>query len=235
MTKKKPTESPDLAGLNEEEFDPEIERLVQIAEGAEFESGTLTGDLRDAMLDMFRNRKKPWDMLSESEQRDMATGLDNVARVFLRKAVVVVAEQDAPSVHAKLSGFNIKDGAIKGTFSAVGDIESVTRLFALDGHEVILLSADSRPFHGQRRDPEIAPDAPELEFPNGPDLNGPAGDTDLAGEDEEIEEAPALEDEETGEKPVESKGDALEWPIHDKPSDPGLDAEDEAQLENTDE
>lgn len=215
MVKPKATEAPPEPAFEEEEFDPEIERLLQIAERAEFEAGTLTGDLRDAMLEMFRNRKKPWDMLSETEQRTIAQGLDNVARLFLRKAVVVVAEQDAPSVHAKLSGFNIKDGAIKGTFTAVGDIESVTRLFALDGHEVILLSADSRPFHGQRRDPDIDPDAPELSFPDGPG-EGPVGDTDLAGDDDDIEE-----DTVTGDGSGETLPPA---------GDPGLDAADEAEL-----
>src|SRR5215213_213236 len=40
------------------QFEKRCERLIGIVEDAEFESGTLVGDIRDTMLEIFKNRPK---------------------------------------------------------------------------------------------------------------------------------------------------------------------------------
>lgn len=158
-------------------FDKHVERLMSIAEQAEFESGTLVGDIRDTMLDVFKNRPKPWSQLSEAEQRDLAKALDNVAKTFIRKVVRVVAEEDLFSIDGVIKGYSGKGGAFKVNIEARGDEQTATELFKMDGHDVVIMSADASRFTGQKKDAEVQPDQPAFGFADPP--AGAEGDEDL--------------------------------------------------------
>jgi hypothetical protein len=171
------------------EFDQRVERLTKIAEDAEFESGTLLGDIRDTMLEQFKHRPKPWSQMSESEQRDLAKALENSARTLLRKLVIVVAEEDLPSVHATLKGYGVKGDIFSLKAEARGDEETALQLFKLDGHDVVLMSASADRFLSQRKDPDVQPDQPGLAL----DTGGESEDEDVDLE-EAAEEAVAAAD-----------------------------------------
>lgn len=185
------------------EFEKRIETLVSIANDAEFESGSLVGDIRDTMLDIFKNRPKPWSAMSESEQRDVAKALENVAKTFIRKTVVVVAEEDLFSVMGQLKGYSGKGGTFKLNVEARGDEETARELFNMDGHDVVIMSADAQRFLGQKQDAEIQPDAPQLGLE-------PPGD---AAEEVDLEEAAeeVANEATTGEEaPAEEEATAVE-------------------------
>ncbi|MBA2717722.1 MAG: hypothetical protein H0U52_00575, partial [Chloroflexi bacterium] len=177
-------------------FERRCERLVGIAEEAEFESGTLVGDIRDALLEIFKNRPKPWSQLSAAEQGDINRALESTAKKVLRKLVIVLAEEDDVSVNATLKGYAVDGETFKLKVVAKGDEETAAELFRMDGHEVILIRADARRFHGQRKDGEVQPDQPTLGFSDGAAVapteiksTPPADDSDLAGESSEEEDA----------------------------------------------
>lgn len=187
-------------------FDRHVERLSRIAEEAEFESGTLVGDIRDGLLDIFKARPKLWSQMSESEQRDLARGLESVAKVVLKKLVIVLAEEENVSVHATLKGYAVDGETFKLKVVAKGDEDTAAELFRMDGHEVILIRADARRHHGQRSDGGVQADQPTLAFSDPPAKGAaadeirtepphPADDSDLAGGDEDEEEAEAEEEE----------------------------------------
>lgn len=159
--------APEAPGEGEDHaaaFERHVERLQQTALDAEFESGTLVGDIRDVLLDTFKLRPKPWAHHSESEQRDLAKALENVAKTVIRKVVFVVAEQDEISVTATVKGYSAKGGVFKINAEARGDEETATQLFGMDGHDVVIMSADSARFTGQKNDADVQPDAPGLPF-----------------------------------------------------------------------
>lgn len=159
-------------------FEKQMERLVGIAENAEFESGTLVGDIRDTQLDIFRNRPKPWSAMSETEQRDLAKALENVAKLFIKKVVIVVAEEDTISVRATLKGYSADGGDVfKLKGEARGDEQTAIDLFRMDGHDVVIMSADAQRFLGQRKDADISVDQPPFGFSDAP--KGPENDEDL--------------------------------------------------------
>lgn len=182
-------------------FERRCERLSAIAEEAEFESGSIVGDLRDLILDINKAQPKGWGGMSEGERREFARTCEKVAKTVLRKVVIVIAEEDEISVHATLAGYRVNGDAFELKAKAKGDEETAVQLFRLDGHEVVIISADSTRFHGQRRAANIPTDKPELPFADSPAKGAaapgeiasdpppehPADDSDLAGEEREEE------------------------------------------------
>jgi hypothetical protein len=170
-----------------------LERLLAIAEDAEFESGTLVGDIRDAFLDIVKNRPKPWSQMSQQEQQDLVKVAENVSKTFIRKVVRVVAEEDTISVDGTLKGYAAKGGLFTLKIEARGDEETAHELFKMDGHSVVIMSADATRFTGQKSDAVTEPDQPDLKFSD-PEKH-PSDDSDLvdaAGPDLSVEEARKL-------------------------------------------
>jgi hypothetical protein len=156
-------------------FDRRCARLVAIAEEAEFESGSIVGDIRDALIDQYKQRPKQWHQMSEMEQRDLVRVFETVAKQLVRKVVIVIAEEDEISVHAKLAGWKANGDAFEGKFKAKGDGETALQLFELDGHEIVIISADATRFTGERRPAPVEPDQRPLEFADAPAKSAQAG------------------------------------------------------------
>ncbi len=158
-----------------------MQHLEELAVNAEFESGTLVGDIRDFMLQLYKERAKNWSQSSASEQRDIVAMATVVAKKVIKKVARVVAEQDAASVHATLKGYNAGDGFdIK--LKANADEETAIELFRMQGHEVIIISAVARRFEGQRKDADIEEDQAPLPFsdPRPEPQQSDGSETDLA-------------------------------------------------------
>lgn len=194
--KNRPDDSePGTAETNEDhitEFEKQLERLQAIALDANFSSGSLVGDIRDVLLDTFKLRPKAWSQHSEAEQRDLAKALENVAKTVISKVVLVVAEQDEISVSATLKGYSAKGGTFKLNAEARGDQETALQLFDMDGHDVIIMSADSARFTGQAKPAAVEPDQPglSLEPPVGEDEDvAEAGGDNETADDESVEGA----------------------------------------------
>jgi hypothetical protein len=166
-------------------IDHAVDRLTNLAMDAHFETGSLVGDVRDTLLDLYRANPKPWSQLLEADQRNIASALEHVAQVMVRKIVLIVAEDDAAgrTVHAKLESYAEK-GGFRIALTASSDSETALALHEAVGHEVILKRADMNHYNGQRGDPPINPDQPDLLF-EGEEGERPAAppidDSDLAG------------------------------------------------------
>ncbi len=164
-----------------------LEKLEDLAVNAEFESGTLVGDIRDLMLRLYKERAKNWSQCSAQEQRDIVHMATDVAKKVIRKTARVIAEEDQVAVHATLKGYNAGEGFdIK--LKANSDEENALQLFRMQGHEVILISADAKKFDGQRKDADVEEDQAPLPFSDARPEPEMSDDSDLAGEFE-IDEA----------------------------------------------
>lgn len=179
-----------------EELDTRIRHLETIGEGIQIDIGTLVGDVRDGLLEVFKHRPKPWSHHSPDEQRDVATALEYVATEVVRRAVQLIAADDRPSIKAKLVSYQDKGGDVTGSlkFFEVDDAGALALRHA-SGKEVLLITADSTSYSGQRRN-AIPPDQQGLPFEAGSDVvEHPDDDSDLARagdgdlhEEEEAEE-----------------------------------------------
>lgn len=138
------------------------------AERAELIAGTLVGDMRDAMMEVFKHRPKPWSQMLAGEQKDVATALEYAAKRIVNSAVLALAAEDRPSIQAVFKGYADKAGELTGTvkFLNVQD-DDVLALHRASGKTILLVVADSQAFTGQRREAGVDADQPDLEFEAG--------------------------------------------------------------------
>jgi hypothetical protein len=132
---------------------------------SELQIESLAGDLRDAMLMRIRDIKRPWSMLTEEEQYDMANGLELAAKELVRGAVRLLTAWEWPRVVVKMDDVKIFGGdksRIEAKIVAhnIADYRDVLGEHA--GQTVMLLAVDSETFLGQRAPVPIDPDQPDL-------------------------------------------------------------------------
>lgn len=184
-------------------FEAQMAKLVGIAENAEFESGTLLGGIRDPLIEIIKHRPKAWSQMSESEQRDQVKTIEQIARTFIRRVVLVVAEQEEISVTATLKGYSADGEVFKLKLEARGDEDTALQLFRMDGHEVVVMSADAARFLGQKKDADVQLDQPALEL----DVDEGEG----GGEEVDLAEA--------GNAPAVGEADGVEKTAIEAPAD----------------
>lgn len=121
----------------------------------------IAGGIRDYMLKRYQEYKKPWDGLSESEQRSLSTELGERAKELVREAIRVTAAKGFPVLTAKLEQITVKDG-IKGVLQLSQiDPERHILIDAVGSH-VMVICADKEEYYGEVADAEITPDTPVL-------------------------------------------------------------------------
>lgn len=148
-------------------------RIGVIAEEAELDPRTLSGDLRDTMLDIFRTRSKPYSAMQEDEQRQVSMMLGQAAQDLVKKAVHVIRMQGDGSFYAKLDSYTEK-GGIKISMTAQADLDTVIALHNASQKMVTIRVADPDVFIGQRGDPPIDPDQADLVFEGEPKAQAPS-------------------------------------------------------------
>lgn len=133
---------------------------------------TLAGDVRDAMLTRFRQAQKPWSMMNEEEQSDLANGFELAAKAMIREAVQMLTASDFPHAVVKLVDVKIIGGdnsridvkCVAGNISHNRDV-----LGDYVGDMVQLVAIDSEKFMGERAPAKIDKDQPDLPIDGFPD------------------------------------------------------------------
>ena len=170
-----------------------MERMEDAAAAHDFAPDSLRGDVRDAILDAFRAQPKPWEKMTEAEQKAFNAVIGNIASDVVRGAIDVALESDWPHVTVTVDRVTVIPGehpraeakvvAGRHQFGALGD---------LSGCEAILVSTDAREFYGQRQAARVDPDQPGLpvgeEDETSPPEDAPEGQ-ETKEEGEEVEES----------------------------------------------
>lgn len=114
---------------------------------------TLYGDVRDALVTRFQHTKKPWEQMTEQEQREVVEAFGTTARHMIRGVVSLMTDYAFPRAVVTLGQVNIKDKKVieaKITCQNIEDYRSV--LGEAVGEDMILLAVDSDVFMAQRGD-----------------------------------------------------------------------------------
>jgi len=157
---------------------------------------TLMGDIRDEMLSRVKHLKATWNLLGESEQHEVANGLELFARSLIRKTVGALNKHEFPHAVVTLSEFRVKGGKDIEAKIACPNIELNRE--ALGNHVgdmCMLVMADSETFFAERAPVKTDPDQPGL----GLDGDGD-GDSD-PDEDERLALPPPSTERESNRKP----------------------------------
>jgi hypothetical protein len=153
------------------------------AEAVDLDPAQLSGSLRDAVLDLFRHRPKAWAQMTEAEQRDVSYSVERAVNGLVEKAVAIIAADERPFIEARLEKFTAKAGKYQAALVAQGGPELAADLARLDGHEVLIISADAGQY--TRADPaQTDPDEPPLEFGEPDELPDHDPETGELGDEE---------------------------------------------------
>lgn len=161
---------------------------------------TLTGDVRDFLVDRLRHFPKPWGQMTESEQTAQIEAAVSAAKSLVKKAVKIIASEGRQTVPAKLEKITLKDGCKIELSAANGWISELAGAL---NNDVLIVTNWADEYTGERAPCKADPDEPELfnqEYreADGEDVPDPdvlsLPSPDIEAEDAEYEEVAANDD-----------------------------------------
>lgn len=122
---------------------------------------TLTGDIRDFLLDRVKRLGKPWAAMTEDEQSDQIHAAKEAAENLVRNACKIIAAEGRKTIVGNLLQVTQKDN-IKAVIEFAKTDEMRHELFDAQGMAVLLVVAGSETFTGEREPAEPTPDQGDL-------------------------------------------------------------------------
>lgn len=124
---------------------------------------TMTGDLRDCILDFIKhnNNPLPWNSQGEKAQIDTIDKVTKACEYAATRAVAIIAADGKKTIHAKLESVSIKDD-IKGTLVVAKHHPDRHAFLDSQGTTVLIVIADDAAFSGERTPVAINRDQPTL-------------------------------------------------------------------------
>lgn len=122
---------------------------------------TMTGDIRDFLLDRVKTMGKPWVSMSEDEQSDQIHAAKSAAERLVKKCCEIIAANGKKALNGKLVKIAIKD-KIMCQVDFNKDDEQRHNLMDAQGLTVSVVLADAVPFTGERGPAEPTPNQGSL-------------------------------------------------------------------------
>lgn len=145
---------------------------------ADLVADTLSGDVRDFLVDRIKNLPKVWAEMTQEEQIAIIDAAIMAGNAMVRKAVRLIAEDGRPTITAQCESVTVKDG-IKAVLTLSKSDPLRHALTDSQGQSVLIVVVDSENYIGSRGD--LKPDAPPTEPELPIDDDGPLFDkTDAA-------------------------------------------------------
>lgn len=133
---------------------------------------TMTGDLRDLILDFLKNDKNPltWNLRGEQEQMDVIARVELAVNYAAERAVKLIAADGRKTITARLDKVVIKDD-IQALLVLSKDNPDRHYVFDSQGTPVLIVVADADEFTGERAPVAINPKQASLPMEE-PDEDG---------------------------------------------------------------
>lgn len=121
---------------------------------------TLSGDIRDFLVDRIRQLPKVWDQMTAEEQQEQINAAIEAGNSLVRRAVAMIALSGRPTITATCESATVKDG-IKAVLTLGKHDELRHALVDSQGQSVLIVVVDAENYIGSRGD--LKPDAPPTE------------------------------------------------------------------------
>lgn len=135
------------------------------------------------IIDLFKHRPKAWDQLSQTEQRDLISGIEDNVHELVEQVVTAVRAADEDSVRCLFVGFTDKGDDIKAelkvkAISKEDTEKAVVAMHRARGKLVMVTVVSADDFHTEPARDTSEADQPGLTFEAGSDEH-PTDDHDL--------------------------------------------------------
>lgn len=138
--------------------------MKRIDKAAEIAKSTMTGDLRDVVLNIMQDKTltgKAWKDMTEEEQRRTRDMIVSRVEPAVARAVDIIASEGRRHVKVLLKSVTIKDG-IKGAFEAPKTTELRHELIDAQGDTCLVVLTGSAKYVGEKSPVKIDKDQPDL-------------------------------------------------------------------------
>lgn len=115
----------------------------------QLDEATLSGDIRDFLLTWIRNMQKPFEQMSESDQRDLIDAVEGSARELVGGVISVVSGRGFEKAFVKLGKFSVGDG-IEAKLITDRSERNLLNFNDFAGRSAMLIFADPAEFDGAR-------------------------------------------------------------------------------------
>ena len=124
---------------------------------------TLSGDIRDAILERLRHEQdtRPWNERSETEQRNTINRIDSMAQNLVREACMLIAGEGQTTISAKIESVTVKD-EIKATVTVPRHDNNRFALVDAQGARVLMVVVQPELHIAERAPVRVTPDQPDL-------------------------------------------------------------------------
>ena len=124
---------------------------------------TMTGDLRDCLLDFLKHEKNPlpWNLQTENQQRDAIEKVTSAVAMAVEKAVAIIAADGRAVIKATVDQVTVKEG-IKAVLT-LGKTDPLRHdLVDAQGDVVLVVVSNKDAYEGERKAALPDPDQPPL-------------------------------------------------------------------------
>lgn len=122
---------------------------------------TLSGDSRTAMLDLFRDTRSTWGMMSQDERARFSANVDSRMRYLVRKIAAAIAAEGRPAITVTVDSVSRKPGKkIEAKILVSQYDEQRHELFDAAGDVAVLCVSNAERYIGERVPEEVGD--PEL-------------------------------------------------------------------------
>ena len=158
----------DTAAVQDKTAEPAPAAQIALA------ADTLFGDIRDWLVEQLISTKKPWDKLSEYEQRTRIEAAGRATRELVRDAVKLIASRGFTGLDVSLGKFGVNEGILKADFSCPA---TNPNLLAINGlGTAVLVLASPLAFLGERKELKPEPDQREMKLDTGETVDAETGE-----------------------------------------------------------
>lgn len=134
---------------------------METTDQQDVQAETLSGDIRDSFLTIFRDVREPWAKLPEQQQRQINEEVDRLARVLVTRAVFIALDRGFVHIPVVTGKAVLADG-IKIEVSASRIAKNCTILGENPPGPAVLVFADVQDFIGERAPAPVDQDQPGL-------------------------------------------------------------------------
>jgi hypothetical protein len=134
---------------------------------------TLSGDVRDFILDTIRPIEKPWTKLAEWEQAQLAQAIEAKARDVIRAVVDMISTRNFDHVEVQVGKGTFKEGEIEAKITCPDTDDNLIAI--KNAGRCALVLADPQVFFGEKAKAKVDPDQPDLDLKPAEAESAPGG------------------------------------------------------------
>lgn len=127
-------------------------------------SENMLGDLMHCIIDLAKALPKPWQQLTESQQRAWLSTVQVQCQQAIENAITLLASKDWPATTATVDTVTFKPGGVKAALKIAHATQHAHQIADCAGQQVLIIICDPEEFTSGAGKPEPEPDQKSIQM-----------------------------------------------------------------------